>query len=115
MLEKFNEQQVELITNCAEAVHSIETYRVNQREINSLFGLPYLFTDPDDDWDENTRGVKEAQEEYNKVSNYHRMIAMISEKFPEINKAYLPFITGDLMREAYENLSSQEKSDIIAI
>ena len=39
MLEKFNEQQVELITNCAEAVHSIETYRINQRGINSLFGL----------------------------------------------------------------------------
>lgn len=102
MLEKFNEQQVELITNCAEAVQSIETYRINQRSINSLFGLPYLFTDPDDDWDKNIIGIKDVWDEYNKVSNYHRMIAMISEKFPEMNRAYLPFITGDLMREAYE-------------
>lgn len=77
------------------------------REINSLFGLPYIFTDPDDDWNENIRGVKDVQEENNKVSNYHRMIAMISEKFPEINKAYLPFITGDLMREAYEKKNSE--------
>lgn len=112
MLEKFNEQQVELITNCAEAIYSIETRQINQRGINSLFGLPYLFTDPDDDWDENTRGVKDLQEEYNKVSNYHRMIAMISEKFPEINKAYLPFITGDLMREAYEKKNSEVKENV---
>ena len=112
MLEKFNEQQVELITNCAEAVHSIETYRINQRGINSLFGLPYIFTDPDDDWDENIRGIKETQEEYNKVSNYHKMIAMIFEKFPEINKAYLPFITGDLMREAYEKKNSEVNENV---
>ena len=112
MLEKFNEQQVELITKCAEAVHSIETYRINQRGINSLFGLPYLFTDPDDDWDENTRGVKDVQEEYNKVSNYHRMITMISEKFPKINRSYLPFITGDLMREAYEKKNSEVKENV---
>lgn len=112
MLEKFNEQQVELITNCDEAVQSIETYRINQRSINSLFGLPYLFTDPDDDWDENTTGVKEAQEEYNKVSSYHRMIAMISEKFPEMNMAYLSFITGDLMRETYEKNNSEVKENI---
>ena len=58
MLEKFNEQQVELITKCAETVHSIENYRINQRGINSLFGLSHLFTDPDDDWDENIKGVK---------------------------------------------------------
>lgn len=112
MLERFNEQQVELITNCAEAVHSIETYRINQRSINSLFGLPYFFTDPYDDWDENTRGVKEAQEEYNKVSNYHKMIAMISEEFTEMNKAYLPFITGDLMKEAYERKNSEVKENV---
>ncbi|MDE5935878.1 MAG: hypothetical protein K2G83_00510 [Ruminococcus sp.] len=112
MLEKFHEQQVELITNCAEAVQSIETYRINQKGINSLFGLSYLFTDPDDDWDEKTRGVKEAQEEYNKVSNYHRMIAMISEKFPEMNRAYLPFITGDLMKEAYEKKNSEVKENV---
>lgn len=74
-----------------------------------MFGLPYLFTDPDDDWDENTRGVKE---EYNKVSNYHKMIAMISKKFPEMNKAYLPFITGDLMREAYEKKNSKVKGNV---
>ena len=45
MLEKFNEQQIELITKCAETIHSIETYRMNQRDINSLFGLSYLFTE----------------------------------------------------------------------
>jgi len=50
---------------------------------------------------ENIKGVKEAHEEYNNVSNYHRMIAMISEQFPDMNKAYLPFMTGDLMKEAY--------------
>lgn len=112
MLEKFDEQQVELITNCAEAVHSVETYRINQRGINSLFGLPYFFTDPYEDWNENTRGVKDLQEEYNEVSNYHKMTAMISEKFPEINKAYLPFITGDLMREAYEKKNSEVNGNV---
>lgn len=112
MLEKFDEKQVELITDCAETVHSIENYRINQREINSLFGLPYIFTDHDDDWNENIRGVKDVQEEYNKVSNYHRMIAMISEKFPEMNRAYLPFITGDLMREAYEKKNSEVKENV---
>lgn len=112
MLEKFNEQQVELITKCAETIHSIETYRMNQRDINTLFGLSYLFTDPDDNWDENIRGVKEAQEEYNKVSNYHRMIAMISDKFPEMNKAYLPFMTGDLMKEAYEKYNGEVKKNV---
>lgn len=101
MLERFNEQEIELITNCAETVHSIETYRVNQKEVNSMFGLQYFFTDPDD-FDENIKGVKEIQEEYNKMSNYHKMTAMISEKFPDMNKAYLPFIIGDLMKEAYE-------------
>lgn len=102
MLERFNEQEIELITNCAETVHSIENYRVNQRDINSMFGLQYLYTDPDDDYDKNIKGVKEIQEEYDKVSNYHKMTAMISEKFPDMNKAYLPFIVGDLMKEAYE-------------
>lgn len=99
MLERFNEQEIELITNCAETVHSIETYRVNQREVNSMFGLQYFFNDPDD---ENIKGVKDVQEEYNRMSNYHKMTAMISEKFPEANKAYVPFIMGDLMKEAYE-------------
>lgn len=112
MLEKFNEQQVELIAKCAEAVHSIETYRINQRGINSLFGLPYLFTDPDDDLDENIIGIKDIQEKYNQVNNYYKMTAMISEKFPEINKAYLPFITGDLMREAYEKKNSEVKENV---
>ena len=112
MLEKFNEQQIELITDCAEAVHSIENYRINQREINSLFGLPYLFTDPDDDWNENIIGIKDIQENYNKISNYHKMIAMISEKFPEMDKAYLPFITGDLMREAYEKKNSEVRENV---
>jgi len=110
MLEKFNEQQIELITDCAEAVHSVETHRINQRGMNFLFGLPYFFTDPYDDWNENTRGVEDAQEEYNKASSYHRMIAMISEKFPEMNKAYLPFVTGDLMREAYEKNSEVKEN-----
>ncbi len=77
-----------------------------------MFGLPYLFTDPDDDWDENIKGVKEAYEEYNKISNYHRMIAMISGKFPDMNKAYLPFMTGDLTKEAYEKKNSEVKENV---
>lgn len=47
-----------------------------------------------------------------KVSSYHRMIAMISEKFPEMNKAYLPFMTGDLMKEAYEKKDSEVKKNV---
>lgn len=35
MLEKFNEQQIELIKNCAESVHSIEDGTANQNNIGS--------------------------------------------------------------------------------
>ncbi len=31
---------------------------------------------------------RDILEEYNKISNYRRMIAMISEKFPEMNRAW---------------------------
>lgn len=111
MLEKFNEQQIELITSCAEAVYAVETYRINQKGMNSLFGLQYFFTDPYDDWNENIIGIKDVRDEYNKVSSYYRMITMISEKFPEMNKAYLPFVAGDLMREAYEKKNSEVKEN----
>lgn len=111
MLEKFNEQQIELITSCAEAVYAIETHRINQKGMNSLFGLSYFFTDPYDNWDYNIRSVEDAREECNRVSAYHNMLAMISEKFPEMNKAYLPFVTGDLMREAYEKKNSEVKEN----
>lgn len=111
MLEKFNEQQIELITSCAEAVYAVETHQINQKGINSLFGMQYFFTDPYDDWDYNSRGVEDAREELSKASSYHNMLAMISEKFPEMNKAYLPFVVGDLMIEAYEKKNSEVKEN----
>ena len=40
------------------------------------------------------------------------MIAMISEQFPDMNKAYLPFMTGDLMKEAYEKKNSEVKENV---
>lgn len=35
--------------------------------------------------------------------------SIISEKFPEMNKAYLPFMVGDVLREAYTKYNNEVK------
>ena len=112
MLERFNERQIELIRSCAESVHSIEDGTINQRNINALFGTLYFFTVPEDDWEENIRGVKEVKAENNKRGNYNKLVNIISEKFPEMNKAYLPFMIGDVLREAYEKYNGEVKENV---
>ena len=66
MLERFNEQQVELIKNCAEIVHSIEVGTVNQKNINALFETSYFFADSEYDWEENLRDVNYASRSLNR-------------------------------------------------
>ncbi len=45
-------------------------------------------------------GVDEAKKE-NSKGNYNELIEIVSYKFPEVNKAYLPFLIADILREVY--------------
>ena len=92
-----------MIKNCAEIVHSIEVGTVNQKNINALFETSYFFTTPECDWEENLRDVNYAKAEMNARGNYIELVSIISEKFPEMDKSYLPFMIGDVLREAYNN------------
>ena len=112
MLERFNEEQIELIKSCAETVYSIENGTVNQRDINALFGTSYFFTVPEDDWEENMRGVKDVKAKENMGGNYNELVGIISEEFPEMNRAYLPFMVGDVLREAYEKYNGEVKKNV---
>lgn len=112
MLERFNGKELELIKSCAESVHSIEAGTANQRNIDALFGTPYFFTTPEDDWEENIRGVEYARAENSKSGNYNAMVGIISEQFPEINRAYLPFMIGDVLREAYEKYNGEVEENV---
>lgn len=112
MLEGFERYEIILIKKCAELIHSIEDGTVNQRNINALFGTSYFFTAPEDDWEENVRGVKAARAENHMKGNYNALVRIISEKFPEMNQAYLPFMIGDVLREAYEKYNGEVNKNV---
>lgn len=112
MLERFNKKQLEIIKSCAEVIHSVETGTANQRNINALFDTSYFFTDPEDDWEDNIRDVQYARNENNQRGNYTELVNIISEKFPEMNKAYLPFMVSDVLREAYTKYNNEVKENV---
>lgn len=100
MFERLTENQFKIVRNCAEAVHSIENGTANQVTVNSLLRTSYFFTVPEDGWEKNIMGVDEAKKE-NSKGNYNELIEIVSYKFPEVNKAYLPFLIADILREVY--------------
>ncbi|MCM1222941.1 MAG: hypothetical protein NC548_51665 [Lachnospiraceae bacterium] len=101
MLERFTEEQLEVIKSCAEMIRSVENGTANQRNINVLFGTIYFSNDPDDEWEVNMKSAEFVRNE-NSEGNYYKLAEMVSDKFPEMNKAYLPFMIGDILREVYE-------------
>lgn len=68
MFERFDRYEIILIKKCAELIHSIE-----------------------DDWEENIKAGKDAKAENHMRGNYNALVRIISEKFSEMNQAYLPF------------------------
>lgn len=112
MLEIFTEKQLEIIKSCAEVIHSVENGTANQRNINKLFDTSYFFTDPEDDWEDNIRDVQYARNENNQRGNYTELVNIISEKFPEMNKAYLPFMVSDVLREVYTKYNNEVKENV---
>lgn len=93
-------------------IHSVETGTANQRNINALFDTSYFFATPEDDWEDNIRDVQYARNENNKRGNYTELVSIISEKFPEMNKAYLPFMVSDVLREAYTKYNNEVKENV---
>lgn len=53
--------------------------------------------------------VSYARNEINERSNYSKLIDIVSENFPDVNKAYIPFMVGDVLREAYVKYNSEVK------
>ena len=112
MLEKFNEQQIELIKNCAEAIHSIENGTANQKNAEYLFCNSYFFTEPTYEH-EHRIGIKDIKENKENVNNnYSKLVSLISEQYPEVHKSYLPFMVGDVLREAYETNNNEVKDNV---
>ena len=109
MLERFNEEQIILIRKCCDAVRSIENGTANQKNVNYLFDTSYFFTTFEDDPQENMIDVSYARNEINERSNYSKLIDIVSENFPDVNKAYIPFMVGDVLREAYVKYNSEVK------
>lgn len=101
MLELFTEEQLEVIKICADMTRSVENGTANQRNINVLFCTNYFSSDPEDEWEEHLKSAEFVRNE-NSEGNYYKLAEMFSDKFPEMNKAYLPFMIGDILREAYE-------------
>lgn len=110
MLERFRKSDVKYIKECAEAVHSIENGTANQRTVNEMFNPSDFFTDPEDGWEENMIGIEDARHKALK-GNYRALVGTVKYYFPEADKAYLPFLIADVMREAYAD-NSEVKEDV---
>jgi len=111
MLERFRKSDVKYIKECAEAIHSIENGTANQRTINEMFNPSDFFTDLEDGWEENLTGIEDARYEVLK-GNYRGLVGTVKHYFPETDKAYLPFLIADLMREAYAEYNSEVKENV---
>lgn len=101
MLERFTEEQLEVIKSCAETIRSVENGTANQRNINVLFCTTCFYKAPEYEWEDDMKSAEFARNE-NSKGNYYKLAEMVSDKFPEMNKAYLPFVIGDILREVYE-------------
>ncbi len=111
MLERFHKSDIRFIKDCAEAIHSIENGTANQRTINEMFNPSDFFTDPEDGWEENLTGIEDARYEVLKVK-YRGLVGTVKHYFPEADKAYLPFLIADALREAYAEYSREVKEDV---
>ncbi len=110
MLERFHESDIRFLKGCAEAIHSIENGTASQKTVNEMFYPSDFFTDPDDGWEENLISIEDARYEALK-GNYRALVGTVRYAFPEADKAYLPFLIADVLREIYAE-NSEVKEDV---
>lgn len=56
-------------------------------------------------------GIEDARHKALK-GNYRAIVGTVKHYFPEADKAYLPFLIADALREAYAEYSSEVKNDV---